>query len=145
MLFRSGKLAPRYVGPFPIIAKRGELSYQLELPAVFPKAHDVFHVSQLRRCFKHPIRGVDHPSSRICLTVSILFVFLVNLKGRPEGRLPSSSKSNGLIIPKLKQPGNKKIVYDLSTLPFSLLFRISGRDSCKGGRPVTSHFCNKDN
>ena len=22
--------------------------------------HDVFHVSQLRRCFKDPIRGVDH-------------------------------------------------------------------------------------
>ena len=56
----KGKLAPRYVGPFPIIAKRGELSYRLELPAEFPRVHDVFHVSQLRRCFKDPIRGVDH-------------------------------------------------------------------------------------
>ena len=56
----KGKLAPRYVGPFPIIAKRGELSYQLELPDGFPRVHDVFHVSQLRRCFKDPIRGVDH-------------------------------------------------------------------------------------
>ena len=56
----KGKLAPRYVGPFPIIGKRGELSYQLELPAGFPNVHDVFHVSQLRRCFKDPIRGVDH-------------------------------------------------------------------------------------
>ena len=56
----KGKLAPRYVGPFPIIGKRGELSYQLELPAGFPNVHDVFHVSQLRRCFKDPIRGVAH-------------------------------------------------------------------------------------
>jgi hypothetical protein len=34
----KGKLAPRYVGPFPILAKRGELAYQLELPSTFPKS-----------------------------------------------------------------------------------------------------------
>jgi hypothetical protein len=56
----KGKLAPRYVGPFFIIAKRGELAYQLELPSTFPKIHDIFHVSQLKRCFKDPIHGVDH-------------------------------------------------------------------------------------
>ena len=56
----KGKLAPRYVGPFTVLAKRGELSYQLELPANFPNVHDVFHVSQLRRCFKDPVRGVEH-------------------------------------------------------------------------------------
>ena len=51
----KGKLAPRYVGPFTIIGKHGELSYQLELPSDFPNVHDVFHVSQLRRCFKDPM------------------------------------------------------------------------------------------
>ena len=56
----KGKLAPRFVGPFTVLAKRGDLSYQLELPENFPDVHDVFHVSQLRRCFKDPIRGVDH-------------------------------------------------------------------------------------
>ena len=56
----KGKLAPRYVGPFTVLAKRGELSYQLELPTNFLDVHDVFHVSQLRRCFKDPIRGVEH-------------------------------------------------------------------------------------
>jgi hypothetical protein len=53
-------LAPRYVGPFPILAKRGELAYQLELPSTFLDVHNVFHVSQLKRCFKDPIHGVDH-------------------------------------------------------------------------------------
>jgi hypothetical protein len=53
----KGKLAPRYVGPFP---KCGELAYQLELPSIFPDVHDVFHVSQLKRCFKDPVRGVNH-------------------------------------------------------------------------------------
>ena len=36
------------------------MAYQLELPANLSQVHDVFHVSQLRRCFKDPIRAVDH-------------------------------------------------------------------------------------
>ena len=54
------KLAPHYIGPFRILAKRGEVAYQLELPPHLSRVHDVFHVSQLRRCFADPIRGVDH-------------------------------------------------------------------------------------
>ena len=56
----KGKLAPRYIGPFRILSKRGEVAYQLELPPHLSRVHDVFHVSQLRRCFSDPIRGVDH-------------------------------------------------------------------------------------
>ena len=50
----KGKLAPRYIGPFRILARRGLVAYQLELPPQFSHVHDVFHVSQLRRCFKDP-------------------------------------------------------------------------------------------
>src|SRR3954463_1375571 len=56
----KGKLAPRYIEPFRILAKRGQVSYQLELPPHLCRVHDVFHVSQLRRCFKDPIHEVDH-------------------------------------------------------------------------------------
>ena len=56
----KGKLAPRYIGPFTILERRGKVAYQLELPPNLSQVHDVFHVSQLRRCFKDPIRGVDH-------------------------------------------------------------------------------------
>ena len=55
----KGKLAPRYVGPFKIVSKRGDLAYQLELPSNFANVHDVFHVSQLRKCFKTPDRTVN--------------------------------------------------------------------------------------
>lgn len=56
----KGKLAPRYIGPFHILAKRREVANQLELPSHLSRVHDVFHVSQLRRCFSDPIHGVDH-------------------------------------------------------------------------------------
>src|SRR5512140_1272438 len=49
---QKGKLAPRYVGPFCIITRRGEVAYQLELPASLGNVHDVFHVSQLKKCLR---------------------------------------------------------------------------------------------
>jgi hypothetical protein len=45
-----GKLAPRYIRPFKILEQRGEVAYQLELPPQLSDVHDVFHVSQLRKC-----------------------------------------------------------------------------------------------
>jgi hypothetical protein len=51
----KGKLAPRYIGPYPIIDKYGPTSYQVELPAKLSGVHNVFHVSQLKRCLKPPI------------------------------------------------------------------------------------------
>src|SRR3954462_9361666 len=56
----KGKLAPRYIGPFRIISRSGPVAYRLELPQNLSQVHDVFHVSQLRRCFKDPIHKVEH-------------------------------------------------------------------------------------
>jgi hypothetical protein len=50
----KGKLAPRYVGPYQILAKRGEVAYQLSLPEDLSMVHDVFHVSQLKMCLCVP-------------------------------------------------------------------------------------------
>src|SRR3954464_6869498 len=54
-----GKLAPRYIGPFPIMTKRGRVAYQLELPPKLSDVHDVFHISQLRKCVSPPVKRVD--------------------------------------------------------------------------------------
>ena len=45
-----GKLAPRCIGPFPVMARVGTVAYQLELPSELSKVHNVFHISKLRRC-----------------------------------------------------------------------------------------------
>nr|CAJ86189.1 H0306F03.2 [Oryza sativa] len=50
----SGKLAPRYIGPYLITARHGEVAYQLELPEGLADVHNVFHVSQLKKCLRVP-------------------------------------------------------------------------------------------
>jgi hypothetical protein len=50
----KGKLAPRYVRPFKIIDRKGEVAYQLVLPPQLLDVHDVFHVSQLKKCLRVP-------------------------------------------------------------------------------------------
>jgi hypothetical protein len=46
----KGKLAPFYIGPFPILERCGPVAYKLELPLSLAGVHDIFHVSQLRDC-----------------------------------------------------------------------------------------------
>jgi hypothetical protein len=47
-------LAPRYIGPYPIIDKYGPTSYQVELPSRLSGVYNVFHVSQHKGCLKPP-------------------------------------------------------------------------------------------
>jgi hypothetical protein len=49
-----GKLAPRFIVLFKILEKRGDVAYQLELPPQLSDVHDVFHVSQLKKCLCVP-------------------------------------------------------------------------------------------
>ena len=50
----KGKLAPHYVGPFNVLDQVGEVAYRLELPPNLTGVHNVFHVSQLRKCLRVP-------------------------------------------------------------------------------------------
>ncbi|WVZ85174.1 hypothetical protein U9M48_032124 [Paspalum notatum var. saurae] len=50
----KGKLAPRYICPFKIVERKGEVAYKLELPSNLSGIHNVFHVSQLKKCLRVP-------------------------------------------------------------------------------------------
>ncbi|XP_071718850.1 uncharacterized protein [Rutidosis leptorrhynchoides] len=61
----KGKLSPRYIGPFEILDRVGEVSYRLALPPQLSHVHNVFHVSQLRGYNYHPLHVVQYPFSEI--------------------------------------------------------------------------------
>ncbi|GJY19158.1 putative reverse transcriptase domain-containing protein [Tanacetum coccineum] len=48
---KCGKLNPRYVGPFKVLAKVGVVAYKLELPQELSRVHSTFHVSNLKKCY----------------------------------------------------------------------------------------------
>ncbi|KAJ9560649.1 hypothetical protein OSB04_005809 [Centaurea solstitialis] len=47
---KRGKLGPRFIGPFVVVARVGKVAYRLELPPELSQIHNTFHVSQLRKC-----------------------------------------------------------------------------------------------
>ncbi|WVZ89241.1 LOW QUALITY PROTEIN: hypothetical protein U9M48_035667 [Paspalum notatum var. saurae] len=47
----KGKLTPRYIRPFKILEKKGEVAYRLKLPPSLSRVHDVFH---LKKCLRVP-------------------------------------------------------------------------------------------
>jgi hypothetical protein len=55
----KGKLAPRYIGPFPILERYGLVAYRLQLLETLSAVHNVFHVYQLKKCLWVPDRTID--------------------------------------------------------------------------------------
>jgi hypothetical protein len=54
----KGKLAHRYIGLFLILEKCGIVAYKLELALLLAGVHNIFHVSQLKKCLKTPMNVV---------------------------------------------------------------------------------------
>ncbi|GJZ95482.1 hypothetical protein Tco_0667816 [Tanacetum coccineum] len=48
---KRGKLNPRYVRPFKVLGKVGEVAYKLKLPEELSRVHNTFHVSNLKKCY----------------------------------------------------------------------------------------------
>ena len=55
----KGKLAPRYIGLFQILDRYGKVAYRLKLPEHLTAVHDVFHVSQLKKCLRVPEQNFE--------------------------------------------------------------------------------------
>ncbi|XP_073017798.1 uncharacterized protein [Primulina eburnea] len=87
---KKRKLHPRFVGPFEVIERIGTVAYRLSLPENISGIHNVFHVSQLRKCKVDSAQLVDHQQIDLeeNLTyeeqpVKILDQRIKELRGRP--------------------------------------------------------------
>nr|GFC96697.1 putative reverse transcriptase domain-containing protein [Tanacetum cinerariifolium] len=67
---KRGKLNPRYVGPFKVLERVGDVAYKLDLPEELSKVHNTFYVSNLKKChadepLAEPVEIVDREVKRL--------------------------------------------------------------------------------
>ncbi|GKG06480.1 hypothetical protein Tco_0329449, partial [Tanacetum coccineum] len=55
----------RTVRPFEIIEKVGPMAYRLDLPEELKGVHDMFHVSNLKKCLANPVLQVPLDEIRV--------------------------------------------------------------------------------
>ncbi|GKC67318.1 hypothetical protein Tco_1099916 [Tanacetum coccineum] len=86
---KRGKLNPRYIGPFMVLAKVGTIAYRLKLTQQLSRVHSTFHVSNLKKClFDEPLAV---PLDEIHIDDKLRFVEeLVEIMDRKVNRLKQS-------------------------------------------------------
>ena len=62
---KKEKLSPRFIGPFEILERVGDLAYHLALPPNLSSVQNVFHVSMLRKYMFYPMHVLSYDPLKI--------------------------------------------------------------------------------
>ncbi|GJW65665.1 hypothetical protein Tco_0117549 [Tanacetum coccineum] len=89
---KRGKLNPRYVGPFKVLAKVGKVSYKLELPQELSRVLHTFHVSNLKKCYADeplvmPLEGI-HVDNKLQFVEEPVEIMEREIKRLKRSRIP---------------------------------------------------------
>ena len=137
------KLAPRYVGPYQILERKGVVAYKIQLLKELSSIFQVFHVSQLQKCLKVPEQRIEPRGIKIKADLEYKEqpVGIVDTKERVTwNRIVKTYKvvwshhDNGDAT--WETEDYLRTVYPKFHKKW-LVTQISGRDFPKGGRAVT--------
>nr|GEX38411.1 putative reverse transcriptase domain-containing protein [Tanacetum cinerariifolium] len=89
---KRGKLNPRYVGSFKVLAKMGTVAYRLELPQELSRVHHTFHVSNLKKCYTDeplvmPLEGI-HINNRLQFVEEPIEIMEREIKILKQSQIP---------------------------------------------------------
>jgi hypothetical protein len=113
------KLAPRYVGPYRIIERKGNVAYKLQLLEEMSAIFFVFHVSQLKKCLRIPEERVETRNIKLASNLvheeKNQFRFWIVRKEKLEVNRSSYIKCSGAIMTREMQPRRPKHTYETFT------------------------------
>nr|GEV24453.1 putative reverse transcriptase domain-containing protein [Tanacetum cinerariifolium] len=88
----QGKLNPRYIGPFKVLAKVETIAYRVELPEQLSRFHNTFYVSNLKKCLSDDPLSISldevHIDDKLCFVEELVEVMDHEVKQLKQSHIP---------------------------------------------------------